>query len=290
MIGGPPSAGSREEGEDPEAGFALLVAVLAMALIAVVAAGVIASTRGTLDIAGAERQRARLEAAADAGVVLAVRALSMTERERRWAPDGRHRLRFDGIEIDVSLEDERGKIPLNAIDEQQARRMFEAAGAEGEALDAVSDAFLDWRDPDGNPRPHGAEAAAYVGLGRSPRNGPFRSMDELGGVRGVTPAMVARLRSAVTVIGAEGEGFDERYAHPLALGVMGVGAASAIEREREIAGERPVLPLQAVESLVGRGITIRVEARDGQGGRYRKAEIVQLTGRRDPAYLVRAVE
>jgi general secretion pathway protein K len=273
-----------------EEGYALLVAVLAMALIAVLAAGIIASTRGTLDVAGAERQRARLEAAADAGVVLAVRGLSMTERERRWAPDGRHRLRFGGIDLDVALEDERGKIPLNAIDDTQARRMFEAAGARDEVLDAVTDAFLDWRDPDGDPRPHGAEAAAYGGLGRGPRNGPLRSVDELGDVRGVTPAMLSRLRPAVTVIGAEGEGFDERYAHPLALGVMGVGAASAIEREREIAGERPVLPLQAVESLVGRGITIRIVAQDGQGGRYRKAMIIQLTGRRDPAYLVRAVE
>jgi general secretion pathway protein K len=231
-----------------------------------------------------------LKAAADAGVVLAVRHLSMTERERRWAPDGRHRLRFDGIDLDIALEDERGKIPLNAIDEGETRRMFAALGVEGDALDAIVDAFLDWRDADDDVRAHGAEAAAYATLGRRPRNGPFRSVDEVGGVRGVTPTMIARLRPAATVIGAEGEGFDDRYAQPLALRVMGAGDAAEIERGREIAGQRAPFALAAADTLVGRGITVRVTAGDGQGGRYREAEIVQLTGRRDPAYLVRARE
>jgi hypothetical protein len=102
--------------------------------------------------------------------------------------------------------------------------------------------------------------------------------------------MLARLKPVATVIGAEGEGFDERYAQPVALRVMGASDAAEIERAREISGDRPALALSAADTLVGRGLTIRVEARDEQGGRYHEAEIVQLTGRRHPAYLVRAID
>lgn len=271
-------------------GFALLVAVVAMALVALMAAGLIVASRGSVDLAGAEAQRARLKAAADAGIVLAIRHLAMTERDRRWLPEGTHRLAFNGASLAVQIEDERGKIPLNAIDPEETRRMFAILGMQGDALDAVTDAFLDWRDEDQDVRPHGAEAAYYAPLGLHPRNGAFRSLDELLGVRGMTPAMLARLKRLATVIGAEGEGFDERYAQPIALRVMGAGDAAEIERAREIAGDRPALALSAADTLVGRGLTIRVEARDGQGGRYREAEIVQLTGRRHPAYLVRAID
>lgn len=277
--------GGRSGAED---GYALLAAVIAMAVLSALAAGLIASSGANLDLAAARIQRARLKAAADAGVVLAVRAVSMTARERRWLPDGRpHHLLFDGAELIVRVEDERGKINLNGIDGAEARAMFAAVGVEGDDLDALTDAFLDWRDPDDDARPHGAEKAYYAPLGRAPRNGPFRSIDELLEIRGMSPALLARLRPAVSVIGAEGEGFDERYAQPLALRVMGTSEVAIAERERELAGEREAPTLNAADNLIGRGMTIRVDARDTAGGRFVEAVIVQLTGRRDRPFLVR---
>ena len=280
MTGG---GGGRDDG------YALLVAVVAMAALAMLAASFVGSSRANLDLAAARIQQAKLQAAADAGVIMAVRAMSMTARERRWTPDGQpHRLFFDGSALTVRVEDERGKIDLNTIDGDEARTMFAAVGIEGQALDSLTDAFLDWRDPDDVVRPHGAERDYYAPLGRIPRNGPLRSIDELLEIRGMTPLLLNRLRPAVSVIGAEGEGFDERYAQPLALRVMGTSELTIAERERELAGEREALPLNAADNFVGRGMTIRVEVSDRAGGRFGKTVIVQLTGKHDHPFLVRS--
>jgi len=58
--------------------------------------------------------------------------------------------------------------------------------------DAVADAILDWIDPDPTPRPFGAEADYYQGLGvpYAPRNGVPQCLEELLLVRGVTRSML----------------------------------------------------------------------------------------------------
>lgn len=58
--------------------------------------------------------------------------------------------------------------------------------------EAVADSILDWVDPDGTPRPFGAEADYYEGLGvpYAPRNGTPQCLEELLLVRGVTRQML----------------------------------------------------------------------------------------------------
>lgn len=69
--------------------------------------------------------------------------------------------------------------------------------------DSLTDAVLDWRDPDDVPRPAGAEAEWYQARGqRPPRNGPLASVAELALVRGFGGSSVARLDSVLTVRGA----------------------------------------------------------------------------------------
>jgi general secretion pathway protein K len=268
-----------------------VTAVVAMALLALMALSLLRLSAGHTAGVAAEYARARLRAAADAGFFYAVRQLSLVERERRWSIDGRpHPLRFDGIDLAVAVEDERGKVPLNSLDEEQARRLFALLGIDGEALDALTDAFLDWRDPDGDVRPHGAERDYYAASGRVPRNGPLRSLGELLGIRGMTPALVDRLRPVATVFGGEDQGFDERYAQPFALRVMAASDVTVLERERELAGERPALPLNDADRLTARALTIRVMARDAVGDRYARATVIQFTGRPDPPFLVRMTD
>jgi general secretion pathway protein K len=95
----------------------------------------------------------------------------------------------------------------------------------------------DWRDSDDIPHPNGAEADTYrrAGLTWLPRNGPFRSSDELARVYGMTDALYRKLEDAVTVY--SGRNFpDESYAGPLALaaGRDGdlAGAARLVEQRR----------------------------------------------------------
>ncbi len=91
--------------------------------------------------------------------------------------------------------------------------------------ETVADSILDWVDPDGTPRPFGAEADYYEGLGvpYAPRNGVPQCLEELLLVRGVTRQMLfgggegsslsARQpwASLLTVAGAErNESFEGR--------------------------------------------------------------------------------
>jgi hypothetical protein len=64
--------------------------------------------------------------------------------------------------------------------------------------DEISDAILDWLDPDDTPRDNGAESDYYGSLTPpyAPRNGPIQSMEELLLVRGVTPQLLFGLDAA----------------------------------------------------------------------------------------------
>lgn len=106
-----------------------------------------------------------------------------------WAPDGSwHEEAYGGGRYSVRMFDEGGKIPLNRVDETMLRVVFEGLGLDTDAQEAITDAILDWRDPDVLERLNGAEEEYYLGLASPyrPKDGPFDSVDELLAVRGIT--------------------------------------------------------------------------------------------------------
>lgn len=263
----------------PEEGFALVTALIALALFAAIAFAMLATEKGNLAGVAAHDAQARLVAAADAGVVLAAARLS-TPGGNRWRIDGRaYRLDWNGLALTIRVEDERGKIRLNDLTDAQARLMFEGAGASGRRVDELADALLDWIDPDDDPRPYGAEAADYARLGYAPRNGALRTVSELALVRGMDRGIYARIAPAATVFFGGAGGFDPANAHPLALAVMmetGMDSPEVIERKRALAGQRTALEPDSASSLAGRPLTIRVTADDGQGARLERSTIIEF--------------
>ena len=100
-------------GPKHERGFALVAAVAGVAVLAYIAVQVLAVDRGGIALAGGRVGQARLAAAADAGIYMAVHGLADEDRSERWSIDGRTReLEFDGNALTVTVEDERGKAPL----------------------------------------------------------------------------------------------------------------------------------------------------------------------------------
>lgn len=277
-----------------EAGYAMLAAVVAIAVLALMSLAMIEGGRGIAAGVVADAERAKLSAAADAALAIAVRNLAEPDRSRRWSIDGRPRnLRFAGADLVITIEDERGKVPLNQIADEQVRALFEALGVSGAELDALTDAFLDWRDEDDEVRPNGAEAPYYASIRRVPRNGALRSVDELIHVRGMTAPMLARLRGSAVAYRDQRDAFDDRFSTPLALSIMsggGIGAPAVINRERELAGQRVAIDLAEAESLIGRPLTIRVVARRPGGSRLVRATVIELTGRADSPYVVRSLD
>lgn len=253
----------------------------------------IEATRSTMVVAGAELSRARLLAAADAGVAMTLQDLMQPNPIAQVPINGSARLlRYDGWLLRVSVEDERGKIALNQLNPQQVEAMFSGFGLHGAALDEAVDGLLDWRDEDDEPRLRGAEDDGYSAQGVAPRNGPLKTVGELALIHGVGPALAARMAPVVTLnFGLRGE-FDPRTASAIARQVMleshtggTVVAAGAVLGEGQV---REATSLGNRNSLIGRPLTIRVEASDGQGARARRRLIVELGGTDGRAYVVRA--
>jgi len=275
-------------------GFAMIAVLVAVVALAGLAYDIVLQGRTNIVTAQAEVDRARMEAAADAGLAMAEAGL--VGGGPRWPIDGTPRTpTFDGIQLTVAIEDERGKIPVNVLSDTEARRLFEAAGASGQQLATLTDSFLDWRDDDEERRPNGAESADYTRRGYRARNGDITAIGELARINGMTPAIYARIVPYVTLFFGETGGFNERTASPFAIRVMtgedDQGPAS-IERAREIRGQRTRLGFddKADAVLTGRRFTVRVTARDARGGRLTRATIVEPTGDPRAPIWVRAAE
>lgn len=268
-------------GRRDEDGYALVAAVASILVFGLVALMAVASARGAISQGQAEVARFRAEAAADAGVAIALRGLLTDDRVFRWSIDGRtRRIGFDNATVAVRVDDERGKVPLASLDEEQARRLFAALGVSGDQLDIVTDSYLDWTDEDDDPRPDGAEAAYYIRAGVHPRNGLPRSLGELAVVRGFDPGLIDRLREVATLNFGAGS-FEPGHATPLAIAVMteeGADSPLAIARARELEGQRTAIELAEEADIVGRPLTIVAEAETADGGKAKRIVLIRITG------------
>jgi general secretion pathway protein K len=277
-----------------EEGYALIAAILSMVIFALMALSIINATRSATIMGAAEIDRARLSAAADAGVAIAVNGLMLKDPARRWGINSKaRRERFDDMLLDILVEDERGKIALNLINKKQVEIMFSEFGLQGLELEAAVDAFMDWRDEDDDPRPRGAEFEVYAPKKIKPRNGELRSLGELALINGIGSALAERIAPYATVNFGTGE-FDPTYASPIASRVsldseVAVSLAertAAIERGGTINARRAPVS----DSLIGRPLTIRVKARRGVDASAERTVIVELTGSPVRPYVIRARE
>lgn len=270
---------SRRPRPKADAGYAALACMLAAACFALIALDVTRTSRSEVQAAQAGLVHARLSAAADAGLVLAVQHLTDPDAEARWLTDLPHEADYAGTRLEIRIEDEAGKVPLNTATPAQLQALFLGAGLDAANAKALVSNLLNFRDPT-----RAGAAAAAAG-----RTGGFRTLIELALVPGVTPNLYGRIAPALTVAGGDVP-FDASLATPLALAAMDGPAQSGVrglERARELAGERTVLSTEPPKAVAGRTLTIRVTASSGSHDRLEQASLVQLTGRPDRPYLVR---
>lgn len=277
-----------------EEGYALIAAILSIVIFALMALTIINVTRSATIMGSAELDRVRLSAAADAGVAIAVHGLMLKDPARRWAIDGKiRRETFDDMVLDIIVEDERGKIALNLINKTQVGIMFAEFGLQGIEQEAAIDGFMDWRDEDDDPRLRGAEFEVYAPKRIKPRNGELRSIGELALIAGVGPALTQRITPFATVNFGTGE-FDPRYATPIAIRVSldSEIASGFAERNASLTrdGSIPAFRRSRADSLIGRPLTIRVDAKRGVDASARRTVIVELTGSEVRPYVIRARE
>lgn len=190
----------------------------------------------------------------------------------------------------ISIQDEAGKIDLNAATEDLLQQLFAAIGlAEADAATLV-DRLIDYRDTDQDRRPLGAEDFDYQSsdLGYGAKDRPFERADELRRVLGVSQEIYTVVAPLVTVHSGQ-RGVDPDMAPPDVLAVLG---AASVVADTETAPAEPATRANrtSTSSSRQRAFTIRTEARTVGGGVFVREAIVELTGDRDQPITVRQWE
>ncbi|MBV9509072.1 MAG: general secretion pathway protein GspK [Caulobacteraceae bacterium] len=274
-------------------GYALVAAVTAVAVFGYVALQVLASGGGDTALASGRLEQAKLAAAADAGIQLAIHGLAADDRGSRWSIDGRSRqLSFDDVDLTVTVEDERGKAPLNGLSDSQARALFAAGGATGDRLDALAAEFHDWLTDENLPTDSNGVVLPPPPGAPLVRHGPIRTVEELGGLKDMDRALFDRIAPAVTIFFENSGPFEPSHALPIAKAAMSADDSETGDQTDNQTSEESQRPVEEIadDNLIGRTLTIKVVARDSRGAKTHRMEIIELTG--DPAqpYWVRYAE
>ena len=207
---------------------------------------------------------------AEAAIHLAVLALRDPEEETRMRADGRiYQQELDGVLVEVSAIDERGKLDINAADELTLVNLFSGHGVELGDAEMLAAAVLDWRDNDELERQNGAEEDAYfaAGLELGPANRPFMMTEELLQVIGMSYELYLKLEPGITVFSRAGSP-DPAFAPVEALMAMpDITYQEAMDFVEQRNAQQPgeslgtELPNGVVVMEKGRGVTYSIQAR-----------------------------
>jgi general secretion pathway protein K len=212
--------------------------------------------------------QARLSA--EAAINLAVLALRDPNDDTRMLADGRvYQQDLDGVLVEVSAIDERGKLDINATDELTLANMLTGHGMEPGDAELLAAAVLDWRDEDELERVNGAEDDAYIaaGLEVGPANRPFMMTEELLQVIGMQYELYRKMEPGITVFSRTGVP-DPAFAPVEALMAMpDITYEEAVNFVEQRNSQQPgdslgtELPNGTVVMEQGRGVTYSIKAR-----------------------------
>jgi general secretion pathway protein K len=195
----PPSARLRRSG-----GFALLIVLWTLVLIAFVVLHLTGSGRTEIRIADNLVANAAAAAAADGAISEAIFNLSDPRPEQRWPIDGPPRtVAIGDFRVVVRLEDEASRINPNLASPALTEALLRVLGSDPDAARRIAAAIADWVGSSPTAKTADALQAEYraAGLAYGPPGAPLETMDELGRVLGVTPALYLALRPHLTLYG-----------------------------------------------------------------------------------------
>jgi len=251
-------------------GIALVLVLWALLLLTIVTGSFSLMARMDRLEANALLSGTQARFSAEAAINLAVLALRDPEDETRMLADGRvYQTELDGVLVEVSAIDERGKLDINATDELTLANLFTGNGMEPDRAELLAAAVMDWRDEDELERVNGAEEDAYLaaGLEMGPANRPFMMTEELLQVIGMEYELYRKLEPGITVFSRAGEP-DPAFAPVEALMAMpDITYDEAVNFVQERNSRQPgdslgtELPNGLVVMEQGRGVTYSIQAR-----------------------------
>lgn len=207
---------------------------------------------------------------AEAAINLAVLGLRDPDDETRMMADGRvYQTELDGVLVEVSAIDERGKLDINSADELTLANLFVGHGMDMTEAEFLAAAVLDWRDQDEMERVNGAEEDAYfaAGLEIGPANRPFMMTEELLQVIGMPFELYRLLEPGITVFSRAARPNPAFAPVEALMALPDITYDEAVnfvqERNSQIPGESlgTELPNGVVVMAQGRGVTYSIQAR-----------------------------
>ena len=188
-------------------GFALLIVLWTLVLIAFIVARMTASGRTEIRIAENLRADAAAEAADDGAIYSAIFNQLDPNPDERWPLNGRPReLTIGSSRVMVQLEDEAGRINPSTASPALLEALLRTTGSDAESARRLATAIGEWVGSAAvtpGAQPQNAVPVAYraAGLDYGPPGEPFETLDELGRVLGMTPAVLAAIRPHLTLFG-----------------------------------------------------------------------------------------
>ena len=185
-------------------GFALIIVLWTLVLIAFVVAQLTSTGRTEIRIAGNLVADAVAEAADDGAIFAALFNLADPNPAQRWPLDGTvHELTIGNSRVMVRLEDEAGRINPNSASPALLEALLRVTGSDPENARRLAGAIGEWVGSAPVARPQNSVIADYsaAGLDYGPPSAPIETIDELGGVIGMTPAVLAAIRPHLTLYG-----------------------------------------------------------------------------------------
>jgi len=271
-----------------ERGFALLVVLLVMALVAVVSAEFAYSMR--LEAAAVRAYKAGIIGShlAEAAIEQAIREIVGDQTfvaENRdgvltfYTADGRAlpRLRHEKVEFGTGrfsyrITDEEARININSAPPDRIDRLLQALGIDKDERDTIVDSLQDWRDPNDEHRLRGAESDEHylkLAVPYRARNANIESVAELLQIKGITAEIYhgtkdrPGLASLVTVRTPDAQ-VNINTAVPAVLSAHGLSGAEITEIEQSRRNNGPYLtqPAKFGARQLGkiRTTTFRIEA------------------------------
>lgn len=158
---------------------ALLLVLWAQALLTVALGALAVEVRQQMRLAAWQRGQLQATLAAEAGISLAVLALSDPRPARRWIADGRVQVRsFDAARLQIRVRSERGKLDINTTPSVDFARLLATLGASAGQARALGEA-LEQR--------------------RGSRQPPLRAVEELRDLPAMNNALYRAVAGEVTV-------------------------------------------------------------------------------------------
>jgi general secretion pathway protein K len=240
-------------------GFALLMVLWTMGLLALLVAQFTTTGRTETRVTANLRANATAQAAADGALHEAILRLL----QGVWVPDDRPRMiRVQDAAVEIRVQNQASKVNPNAAPVAVLQSLLTNQGIEPGKAAALARAIVDWRSASAKSASGGSKLSQYqaAGLPYAPAGKPFDSVEEVGQVVGMTPALLVRIKPFLSVYQESDSASEEESASQI------TGTPPATDRGGWYLGSTGRIMV----------VSIHAVAVGGEGGRFARQAIVRL--------------